>query len=207
MEEWYILIGGQTVGPVTKHTLMSYNPTSDSQVWREGMPQWQPLYTVPELYSMLNDRAGNRGNQQSWGQSGYQNNPSNLPAKMPPQNYGYQQQPNPYGQYAPYGQQPSSGKSKVIAGLLAIFFWGFGAQYFYLGKTKAGLGMLIGMLLFNLIFGTFSILTLGFGLVIYFPIFMLLDTLFLVQGIMMFASDKQKFDSKYVNSPKTFPLF
>lgn len=180
MEEWYILIDGQAVGPVTKYTLLSYNPASDSQVWREGMPQWQPLYTVYELYSMLNDRSGYGGNQL---------------------------QPYPYGQYLPYSYQSTSGKSRAVAGLLAIFFWVFGAQYFYLGKTTAGFMMLIGMFLFNVIFGTLSLLTLGIGLIIYLPILMLLNILFLIQGIIMFASDKHKFDSKYVYSSLTFPLF
>ena len=74
--------------------------------------------------------------------------------QQPPQ-YGQQQQPQ-YGSQQPpqYGQQPQyaygpaqpgifdpgpSGKSRGVAGLLAIILGYLGVHYFYLGHTTAGL--------------------------------------------------------------------
>jgi len=37
-----------------------------------------------------------------------------------------------------YGASPPSGKSKVTAGLLAVFLGGFGIHKFYMGKTRWG---------------------------------------------------------------------
>lgn len=58
------------------------------------------------------------------------------------QQYSYQQpvyQPSPYGQ--PYQQLPA--KNKLIAALLAFFLGGLGIHKFYLGRTGAGIAMLL----------------------------------------------------------------
>lgn len=77
------------------------------------------------------------------------------------------------------------GKSRGVAGLLAILLGYLGVQYFYLGKVGAGL---IAIAL--------SLVTCGI-----FPL------LFLVQGILMMTMSQEQFDQKYVLSDSTFPLF
>lgn len=123
----------------------------------------------------------------------------------------YGQQPysqQPYGQQ-PYGQQPygqpqyaygnqmppasdigvfdvgPSGKSRGVAGLLAILVGTLGIHYFYCGKTGGGF---ICLLLSIVTCGMWGILT-------------------LIQGIMMMCMRSDEFERKYVNSPATFPLF
>jgi TM2 domain-containing membrane protein YozV/rubredoxin len=101
----------------------------------------------------------------------------------------------PQGQQAPY-QQPAyqrgvfdagpSGKSRGVAGLLAIFLGYLGIQYFYLGKSTAGIiFLLVGLISCGSITGIVS----------------------LIQGIMMFTMTEEAFEQKYVNSTSTLPLF
>ena len=108
------------------------------------------------------------------------------------QQYGQQQYGQP--QYA-YGNQPQqqmgvfdsgpSGKSRGVAGLLAIRIGTLGIHYFYLGKVGGGF---ICILLSFVTCGLWGILT-------------------LIQGIMMMTMTQQDFEMKYVNNDKTFPLF
>lgn len=105
------------------------------------------------------------------------------------------QQP-PYGQpqYA-YGQPTGtdigvfdsgpSGKSRGVAGLLAILLGGLGVHYFYCGKAGGGL---LCILLTICTCGVWSILT-------------------LIQGIMMMTMRSDEFERKYVYSTSTMPLF
>lgn len=110
MSNWYLLYNGQRIGPMSAHTLVAYNPSADMLVWTEGMPQWQPIYSVPELMALLN---GTSANDEPRYFNGVQ-------APVPP---------------AP----PYSGKDKMACGILAILLGGLGVQYFYLGKIGAGL--------------------------------------------------------------------
>jgi len=111
------------------------------------------------------------------------------------QSYG-QQQPPYYGpQYAynnNYGpQEPGvfdcgpSGKSRGVAGLLAILLGGFGAHYFYLDKVTGGF---LCILLSLVTCGIFTIVT-------------------LIQGIVMMTMRQADFEQKYVYSQSTLPLF
>ncbi len=93
-----------------------------------------------------------------------------------------------------YEQNPSSnnlfdcgpeGKSRGVAALLAIFLGGLGIQYFYLGKTGAGL-ITIGL----------TIITCG-----------LWELVTFIQGILMLCMTNDSFRQKYVTTTSTFPLF
>lgn len=84
-----------------------------------------------------------------------------------------------------FDSDPQSGKSRGVAALLAIFIGGLGVQYFYLGKTTAGLLTLL-----------ITLVTCG-----------LWDVVLLIQGIMMLCMDNRAFCQKYVYSTSTFPLF
>lgn len=103
-----------------------------------------------------------------------------------PNQQAYNQQPN----YA-YGRPPGvfdegpSGKSRGVAGLLAILLGTLGVHYFYVGKVGGGL---ICILL--------SIITCGiWGIVA------------LIQGIMLLTMTQEEFERKWVYSQSTFPLF
>lgn len=139
MEEWYLIYEGATVGPMTKEALMAYHPNPNTQVWKEGMAQWQPLFSVPELMTMLN--SGTYNNYQA------------------PNNYnpgGY----NPAGMQGPpqpiYRGEPE--KSKVVAGILAILLGEFGVHYFYIGKISAGIVMALINLVTCYTFWLFSLI-------------------------------------------------
>lgn len=77
------------------------------------------------------------------------------------------------------------GKSRGIFSLLAILIGSLGVQYFYIGKTTAGL---LTILLTVVTCGLWSVLT-------------------LVQGIILLCSDNYYFDRKFVYSNSALPLF
>ena len=121
----------------------------------------------------------------------------NVQAAQPQQPYGQQQQ-QPYGPQYAYGngQMPPttdigvfdsgpSGKSRGVAGLLAILIGTLGIHYFYCGKTGGGF---ICILLSIISCGIWGIIT-------------------LIQGIMMMCMRSDEFERKYVYSTSTFPLF
>ena len=79
----------------------------------------------------------------------------------------------------------TTGKDRVVAGILAILLGGFGAQYFYCGKIAGGIICLI-----------LSLITCG-----------LWGFVTLIQGIIMLTMSQQDFEKKYVLNPSTFPVF
>ncbi len=78
-----------------------------------------------------------------------------------------------------------SGRSRGVAALLAIFLGSLGIQYFYVGKSTAGI---IAILL--------SVCTCSLFAIIW-----------LIQGILMFTMSQEDFERKYVYSTSTLPLF
>ncbi len=74
---------------------------------------------------------------------------------------------------------------KTIAGILAICLGGLGIQYFYLGKTTAGILTIV------ITFCTCSIWLI----------------IMLIQGIMMLTMSEEDFRAKYIDTDKTFPIF
>ncbi|MBR1883127.1 MAG: NINE protein [Muribaculaceae bacterium] len=78
-----------------------------------------------------------------------------------------------------------SGKSRGVAGLLAILIGSLGIHYFYLGKTSAGFLTIL-----------LSLVTCGIWPVLMF-----------IQGIIMFTMRQSDFEAKYVYTDKTLPLF
>ncbi|MDE7236849.1 MAG: TM2 domain-containing protein, partial [Paramuribaculum sp.] len=78
-----------------------------------------------------------------------------------------------------------AGRSRGVAGLRSIFLGSLGIQYFYLGKTQAGIIAIV-----------LSLVTCG-----------ALSVLWLIQGILMIAMNEQDFERKFVYTNSTFPLF
>lgn len=102
-------------------------------------------------------------------------------AQQPAQNQYSQQSYRPIGVF----DDGPSGKSRGVAALLAFFLGGFGAHYFYLGKTSGGLICLL-----------LTMITCGFWGVI-----------LLIQFFLFLTMSQEDFERKFVNSTSTFPLF
>ena len=107
-----------------------------------------------------------------------------------------QQTPPQYGPQHAFGSSSTvgdiglfdvgpSGKSRGVAGLLAILLGYLGVHYFYVGKTTGGF---LCILLCLVTCGVWSVIT-------------------LIQGIMMMAMRSGEFEQKYVYSTSTMPLF
>lgn len=199
--EWYLSINGNQIGPMTTDQLISQAPGQDALVWKNGMADWQPLYTVPELMMRFNER------RQS--------------VQQPMQQQYGAQQPQYYGAQGnmtqPSYNTPAPEKSKTTFALLALLpalFGIYGIQYFYVGKTKAALLFLLTPWILWTLFGCLSVVlgvfTLGLSLIgLVIPaIFAAAEfILFVVQGIMVLSMDQQKFEEKFVYTDKAFPLF
>lgn len=112
-----------------------------------------------------------------------------VPPQMNQQQYGYQQQQNPYQQPQRSGNifdEGPSGKSRGLAGLLAILLGTLGVHYFYLGKTTGGIVFLL-----------VSIFSCG----------VVTEIASLIQGIMMFTETQEEFERKWIFCPTDIPLF
>ena len=82
-----------------------------------------------------------------------------------------------------------SGKSRGVAGLLALLLGWCGLHYFYIDKTKAGVLFLLIAIVSCGIFGTIT------------------WVVSIIQGVLFFTSTQEEFERKWVNSPSSFPLF
>lgn len=83
------------------------------------------------------------------------------------------------------GRLEANRKDKTVAGLLAIFLGGLGIQYFYIGKTTAGILTIIISMCSCYLWGV----------------------LMFIQGILMLTMSDDAFNEKYVDNDRTFPLF
>src|SRR4051794_20800177 len=96
-ENWYYTSGGQQVGPVGINDIQAQiaagQLTAQDHVWRDGMANWLPIASVPELAGYAGGAANPYQQQQQYpAQGGYAANP-------------YGGQPLGYGGYqAPYSQ-------------------------------------------------------------------------------------------------------
>ena len=114
--------------------------------------------------------------------------------------YSEQDRPNYQEQWKQFSDQASaamddvfsngpSGKSRGVAGLLALFLGGLGLHYFYMNKTNAGVVFLLATLLSC---GVFGIVT---------------QIISIIQAVLFFTSTQQEFEQKWVYSPSNIPLF
>ena len=113
--------------------------------------------------------------------------------------YG-QEQSNFQEQFRQFGDQASaavddvfsngpSGKSRGVAGLLALFLGSLGLHYFYMNKTNAGVVFLLATLLTCGILGVIT------------------QIISIIQGVLFFTSTQQEFEQKWVYSQSNIPLF
>ena len=114
--------------------------------------------------------------------------------------YSEQEQPNYQEQWRQFSNQASaamddvfsngpSGKSRGVAGLLALFLGAVGLNYFYLNKTSAGVLFLVATLLSCGILGVVT------------------QIVSIIQGVLFFTSTQEEFERKWVYTPSNFPLF
>lgn len=97
------------------------------------------------------------------------------------QNYNYQN----YASRDNAFDEGPEGKSRGVCALLALLLGAFGVQYFYLGKTGAGIiSIILGLCTCYI----WQIVT-------------------FIQGILMFCMSNNEFRQKYVLSQSSFPLF
>lgn len=116
--------------------------------------------------------------------------PRTQPNTPPP--FGQNTNPQPPVSTTPgVFDEGSCGKSRGVAALLAFFLGGFGAQYFYIGKSGAGALVLV----LNILFCWTVIVPAVFGI------------LFLIQTIMFFTMSHEQFEEKVVNSTSFMPLW
>lgn len=90
-EQWfYIGSDGTQQGPVSKEVLISKGLSGNTQVWRDGMPNWQRIADIPELTATQYGGAPQytAPQQQTYQQNNYNGsmNNSNVSGKKP-ENY------------------------------------------------------------------------------------------------------------------------
>ena len=82
-----------------------------------------------------------------------------------------------------------SGKSRGIAGLLAILMGWCGLHYFYIGKTNGGiLFLMIAILSCGILASITTIVS-------------------IIQGVLFFTSTQEEFERRWVYSPSNIPFF
>ena len=101
----------------------------------------------------------------------------------------FNSQQRQYGNIDSVFNNGPSGKSRGIAGLLAILMGWCGLHYFYIGKTNAGILVLLIAVLSCGIFATITTIV------------------SIIQGVLFFTSTQEEFEFKWVNSPSNFPMF
>ena len=106
------------------------------------------------------------------------------PQYTPPQQFAQQQQYSAPQNIGVFDNGPS-GKSRGVAALLAFLLGGFGAHYFYVGKTGGGF---LCILLCLVTCGVWGIIL-------------------LIQCIMFITMTHEEFERKFVNSSSSFPIF
>jgi TM2 domain-containing membrane protein YozV len=158
---YYMADGNTRRGPFLMEQLMVQGLRADTLVWREGMPDWQQADSVPELRALL-------------GQVG---SPAFTP--MPPP----LQSPS-FGGLS-YSQSEVNSK-KIAAGICGILLGSLGVHKFILGRTGAGLIMLL-----------VTICTFGFGGLIMHPIG-------LIEGILYLTKTDEEFYRTYMVGQKSW---
>lgn len=160
---FFIIFNGQQVGPIQKEQLKNFGLNPNTMVWTEGMPNWRPAYTVHELQDIL--REG-----------------SHTP---PPFNGQYTYYPPKNDFFDSLTYTGTSGKSRLVFALFAIFLGWLGLQYFYVNKTSAGIISIILSLMSCLLW----------------------EILPFIQGVLVLVMSQEEFEKKYVYTTSSFPIF
>jgi TM2 domain-containing membrane protein YozV len=117
---FYMADGDTRRGPFPMDQLIAQGLRPDMLVWCEGMAEWLPAHSVPELRMLMASPA------------------------VPPPMQAYAVHPDlpGYAGVRPYDRNEVNSK-RITAGVLGILLGGLGIHKFVLGMTGAGLIMLL----------------------------------------------------------------
>lgn len=135
-EPYFAMIGDTRIGPMSAHELAARGINADTPVWRNGMADWAPASSQPEVMQAIAARAANAVpptpgyGQQPYGQQPYGQYP-----------YGGQ----PYGTRQPYGQQPYGARQNntnwltwaIIGTVVGFLFSCIGGIFGIIGIVQA----------------------------------------------------------------------
>lgn len=65
--KFFVILNNQQEGPYTIAQLAEMGISSETLVWKEGMKDWQPAWTIPELRYILNEKTNEYRNASSTG--------------------------------------------------------------------------------------------------------------------------------------------
>ena len=99
--QYFMIIDGQQRGPFQRDMLVMQGLRPDTYVWREGMPNWAPASTMPELADLLIEESAFGSYARPEEPAPPYNANGNAQGGFRSSAYGRQ----PYGQ-RPYSQQP-----------------------------------------------------------------------------------------------------
>ncbi|MDE5877145.1 MAG: GYF domain-containing protein [Muribaculaceae bacterium] len=105
-KEYYIMINGRREGPLPLSMMSQYGVTPATPVWCEGMTEWAPASTRPEVMQVININSSPYSNPyyDSYGNSRFQGAPYNNP--MPNQAADWKQNNMPPTQAPPTNWLP-----------------------------------------------------------------------------------------------------
>lgn len=159
---YFIIFNGNQAGPFPKEELPNYGLTPNSMVWTQGMSGWAPAYSVPDLRDVLQ---------------------KSRTTPPPYESYNTQYPPR-YDFFDSLSSTGTSGKSRLVFALFAIFLGWLGLQYFYVNKLSGGIITII-----------LTLVTCGIW-----------EIVSLIQGILVLVMSQEEFERKYVYS-SGFTLF
>lgn len=117
--KFFVAQGQRQLGPFEPHELAAQGLDPQTLVWREGMAQWQPAASVPDLRHLFG---------------------GSVPPPPPVQ-------PQPYYGGGMEYDQSSANTRKIAAGICGILLGAFGVHKFIIGATIPGVIMLLVTLL------------------------------------------------------------
>lgn len=65
--KFFVILNNQQEGPYTIAQLAEMGISSETLVWKEGMKDWQPAWTISELRYILNEKTNEYRNASSTG--------------------------------------------------------------------------------------------------------------------------------------------
>ena len=162
MNQYYLFINNQRLGPFTMDQLVANGMVADTLVWRTGMPSWMRAADMPELASLFAYQ------QPQYQQPQYQQPQYAQPQYQQPQyqqgyqqqyQQGYQQQYQQPGYQQPYynGERPQVGFGEAISICFKKYvdfsgrarrseYWWFMLFCFLLTLVTCGIGGLVVLL-------------------------------------------------------------
>jgi TM2 domain-containing membrane protein YozV len=152
VSSYYFAAGNDRKGPFTLEELRGQGVRPEMLVWTEGMADWQPASSVPELSPLFGPPVPPG---------------PGFPPPPPPPSMQYA---SPMTSAPAYNQADVNSK-KILAGLMGILFGGLGIHKFVLGFSGTGAIMLC-----------VSVLSCGFGAAVMGPVGLIEGIMYLTKS-------------------------